>query len=759
MSWQNILKASEDKFSLPPEKIKRNVKKNTKDKNKDYAGGTSYIATEVKPLVSRDNKLTYFLASYLDDAQTLKELISEWKESQKMLEYKNAPLRLESISKGINILKKYFENIIPIETNRKSESDEQKTERLVEFFSKLPNPPTASDITTMENNLDILTKFTEKTKLTSKQKDKNRIDKVLDSIIDRDVDIDDVDVSNFNAEDLNTLVEYITDNRNRGRMKRLRPNKMKKVKEIINEIESKDKDFIGIGYETNGAILTLPATFDERSKSSLSDFNFENEGEVKKVKLPLFITEQQGKDLAGGSLEEELTITPLGQVFGIDEYSDVELAVSDYISINKGSITNEIIVKYFDLMLNNPKSSKGFKTNRDKFLPYMNPSQKEEASIIFGIEKGNTSRFNTSLRYFIENLGLPLGNISTTKETTRSFDKVLLELANNKHDGTALQREFNRQLKTKDSKAPKQIIPRQKDSRGLPKRDFSTQEREIVEEDEKGEKTVRTISPLTSKTGVSMKGMSKFLDTVKKDNRLYNELVKLAEMSENIPTKTTSTSNEVEKFVKNFREEYEKIENRRQKRRYLLTEVDKFKEIEEIKNLNLDDEKLEDLLKEGDISQINSSSVQDANKIKIFRESFKEGGKLFDINLPNLEEAIKSFDVDLISIFSLLYYLSILYQDDDFTDEMFEYADDEGETIEDEKEQQERETRHKTFMGKIKSKYTEYRTKFLEDIKEKIEEVLTKPILIGTKDNPSPNEPSASLIDFGVTGTKEEVTT
>jgi len=744
MSWQSILKASKDKASLPPEKINRNAQK--------------FLNTPVKPLVRRKNELTYFLASYLDDAQTLKELISEWKESKKMLEYKNATLRLESISKGVNILKKYFENIIPIETQRKTESDEEKTERLVQFFSKLPNPPTASDIPTMENNLDILTKFTEKTKLTSKQKDAKSIDKIFDSIIDRDVDIDNLDVSNFNAKDLDALVEYITDRRNRSRMKRLRPNKMKKLKEIINEIESKNKDFIGIGYETNGAILTLPATFDERLKSSLSDFNFENEGEVKKVKLPLFITEQQGKDLAGGSLEEELTITPLGEVFGIDEYSDVELAVSDYISINKGSITNEIIVKYFDLMLNNPKSSKGFKTNRDKFLPYMNPSQKEEASIIFGIEKGNTSRFNTSLRYFIENLGLPLGNISTTKESTRSFDKVLLELANNKHDGTALQREFNRQLKGKDSKAPKQIKPAKgsfRDEKG----DFSLEEREVVEEDEKGEKTVRTILPLTSKTGVSMKGMSKFLDTVKKDNRLYDELVKLAEMSENIPTKTTSTSNEVEKFVKNFREEYEKIENRRQKRRYLLTEVDKFKEIEEIKNLNLDDEKLEDLLKEGDISQINSSSIQDANKINIFREAFKEGGKLFDINLPNLEKAIKSFDVDLISIFSLLYYLSILYQDDDFTDEMFEYADDEGETIEDEKEQQERETRHKTFMDKIKSKYTEYRTKFLEDIKEKIEEVLTKPILIGTKDNPSPNEPSASLIDFGVTGTKEEVTT
>lgn len=81
--------------------------------------------------------------------------------------------------------------------------------------------------------------------------------------------------------------------------------------------------------------------------------------------------------------------------------------------------------------------------------------------------------------------------------------------------------------------------------------------------------------------------------------------------------------------------------------------------------------------------------------------------------------------MDLTSIFSILYYLSILYQDDDFTVEMFDYADDEGEEIkgeeiEDEKERQEKETRHKTFMGKIKSKYTEYRTKFLEDIKEKL---------------------------------------
>ena len=230
-------------------------------------------------------------------------------------------------------------------------------------------------------------------------------------------------------------------------------------------------------------------------------------------------------------------------------------------------------------------------------------------------------------------------------------------------------------------------------------------------------------------------------------------------MSENKPTKTTSTSNEVETFVKNFREQYGKIKSERQKRRYVLTEVNKFKEIEEIKNLNLNNENLEKLLKEGDISQINPIGVKDANKINIFRAAFKKDGKLFDINLPNLQEAIKSFDVDLISIFSILYYLSILYQDDDFTDEMFDYADDEGEDIEDEKEKQERETRHKTFMGKIKSKYTEYRTKFLEDTKDKIEDILIKPILIGTKNNPSPNEPSASLISFGVKGTKEEATT
>ena len=105
MSWQSILKASEDKSSLPKEKINRNALK--------------FTITPVKPLVSRDNKLTYFLASYLDDAQTLKELISEWKESQKMLEYKNTTVGLRQLSAVINRIKKYFENIIPIETNRK----------------------------------------------------------------------------------------------------------------------------------------------------------------------------------------------------------------------------------------------------------------------------------------------------------------------------------------------------------------------------------------------------------------------------------------------------------------------------------------------------------------------------------------------------------------------------------------------------------------------------------------------------------------
>ena len=239
MSWQNILKASKDKSSLPPEKINRNALKN--DKKDKTIPENRFLITEVKPLVSRDNKLTYFLASYLDDAQTLKELISEWKESKKMLEYKNTTVGLKQLSAVINRIKKYFKNIEPIETNRKTESDKQKTERLVEFFSKLPNPPSASDITTMENNLGILTKFTEKTKLTDKQKDENRVDKVFESIKDRDVNIDDLDVSDFNAEDLDRLMEYITKQTNRSRMKKLRPNKMKKLRAMKKSAPPKKK--------------------------------------------------------------------------------------------------------------------------------------------------------------------------------------------------------------------------------------------------------------------------------------------------------------------------------------------------------------------------------------------------------------------------------------------------------------------------------------------------------------------------------------
>lgn len=103
MSWQNILKASKDKSSLPPEKINRNALKN--DKKDKTIPENRFLITEVKPLVSRDNKLTYFLASYLDDAQTLKELISEWKESKKMLEYKNTTVGLKQLSAVINRIK------------------------------------------------------------------------------------------------------------------------------------------------------------------------------------------------------------------------------------------------------------------------------------------------------------------------------------------------------------------------------------------------------------------------------------------------------------------------------------------------------------------------------------------------------------------------------------------------------------------------------------------------------------------------------
>ena len=96
MSWESILKASKDTPPLEPEKINRNA-----DKTK-YPSRT-FRKPEVKPLVRRKNELTYFLASYLDDAQTLKELISEWKESQKILEYKNTNVGLKQLSAVINI--------------------------------------------------------------------------------------------------------------------------------------------------------------------------------------------------------------------------------------------------------------------------------------------------------------------------------------------------------------------------------------------------------------------------------------------------------------------------------------------------------------------------------------------------------------------------------------------------------------------------------------------------------------------------------
>ncbi len=766
MSWQNILKASKDKSSLPPEEINRNALKNTKD----WADGNSYRPTEVKPLVKRKNELTYFLASYLDDAPTLKELISEWKESQKMLEYKNAPLRLESISKGINILKKYFKNIEPIETNRKTESDEQKTERLVEFFSKLPNPPSASDITTMENNLDILTKFTEKTKLTDKQKDENRVDKVFESIKDRDADINDLDVSDFNAEDLDTLVEYITDYRNRGRMKRLRPNKMKRLKEIINEIESKNKDFVGIGYNTNGAILTLPATFDEKSKSSLSEFKFENEGEVKKVKLPLFITEQQGKDLAGGSLDEELEITPLGQVFKISKYSDTELDVSMYNEIDKTTIGEEVIIKYFDLIINNPKSSKDIKSKRHDFLPYMNPSQKDEADVIFGIggigAKGaiasKTTRFSPTLRYFIDSANLSLTSTLTTSKTTVAFDKVLNELVQQKHRGTDLQNLFNKMLGVKESGQPKSRKEDYK-SKKTDTQDKTLEERMIPERDDDGKvKTdgdgniiYRKVDALAQTTGINMEGMSKFLDEVKSKTSLYQELVDLSKKAQVKPsTSTTKVSKEVENFVTEFRKKYEQTKQGIRRKRYLIEAKKEFRELADIKMLNLNDDDLTKLLTTGDISKITSQNTQNTEQVDIFRNSFKEDGKLNNVaNLSLSQESLRSINADLSSVFSLLYYLSILYQDDTFTDKMIDYSEDEAEKIEEEEEEerqkreQKRDIDHNKFMSTMKSKYTEYRNKFLEDTKEKIEEVITKPILIGSTAEPAPLEPAHILIN------------
>lgn len=712
MSWQNILKASEDKSSLPKEKINRNALK--------------FTITPVKPLVSRDNKLTYFLASYLDDAQTLKELISEWKESQKMLEYKNTTVGLRQLSAVINRIKKYFENIIPIETNRKSESDEQKTERLVEFFSKLPNPPTASDITTMENNLDILTGFVEKTKLTDKQKDENRINKVVNQIKEaakrRSRKIEEVDISQLNATDLDELLNYLSNNKNLNRMKRLSRENRKQLKDIVFQIQNKDKEFMGIGYDTTDITLTLRSDFDT-GKDVLSNLKFVNEDEQKTVKLPDFITEAQGRALAGGSPSTKITRTPLGKLFEIDEYSEKDLPASFAENITVDDINTEFILRYYEHVL--LKLNKG----RDKFLPYMSGSEKSDARILFGVGDTKSSKLNPTLVYLIRNFNLRLGKIRLAEITALELDKVFRGLSQGKYQ------ESHPQLVTEF------------------KRYVSTANPDIEEGERK------------------FTGVNKFLEMLRDNADLYKvveELAKKESMKEKL-----RVSVEIDAFIKEYKEDLNKINidtarGRRKADRFRQEKLVEFKKLDAIKELmkegksleNVTDTEFEELFDNYNKNQ-DRFSLQYKPEVNTKKETmrlldeFKDNIENFKINTitsASIREGMKAKSPNLMSMLMLCYGLSKVYDDREFEKNIYsaletiihlkEYTGKDAKKrkeYEDKKEKMEK--KFSDFMELFKQKYNEYHINFKRDSQEKIVEVITKPILLSNTEELSDREP------------------
>ena len=754
MSWESILKASKDTPPLEPEKINRNA-----DKTK-YPSRT-FRKPEVKPLVSRDNKLTYFLASYLDDAQTLKELISEWKESQKILEYKNTNVGLKQLSAVINRIKKYFENIEPVEIDRKQESDEEKTERLVKFFSKLPNPPTASDITTMENNLDILTKFTEKTKLTSKQKDENRVDKVADSILDRDVDIDDLDISDFNAEDLKKLTDYISTYKNRSRMKKLRPNKMKKLREIINEIESKDKDFIGIGHMTNGAILTLPSTFNEDGKDELETLqiittkNGEKSIDFSKSNAPQFITDLQARQLAGGSTSTSFTLTPLGEVFNINDYSNEELEQG--VTNLPSTFLPETISKYYRFVLTR------LNKDRDKFLPYMNSSQRNEALTIYGISTQRTSTSShlpTSLEYLIMEEKLNIENFSQLKtkpESSVHLDKVLSNLYANKYasSNTDLQELFNDTVKGK--KAQKKLDDKGSDEKIAVDREDTTKFLTKVKTLGQTSNGTYYYHELIQLSKDEMKGKKD--ETTKEGNTIPKQigdlLIKIGTEFKASDVYKSNTQGQVR--VRRINNWFNGNKNASVKSLLETTKIP-------IKDV-IDIYKIEDMLTAltnktaftitGDIYTIKPAYVQSlkmfltekssASDVMTTFTNYLTSINLDSFNTNDIENLLLDFnkmDATIDAILALCLTLSTLYRDDNFS----KVFDNDIEDLTEASDKPAIDNKVREILTKLQTAYSTYRTKFIADSEDKIKEVITKPIMIGTKSKPRSNEPIRFLM-------------
>ena len=216
---------------------------------------------------------------------------------------------------------------------------------------------------------------------------------------------------------------------------------------LFNYIKDKPELY---GYETDGIKLQLPLTFDT---SRLEGLEYVKSSKLV-VTLPEFMTPEQAKILQGGKPDKEIVRTVLGKVFGLDEYKEDDVASAQKLDVS--TISDSFAVDYLKMVINSIRGQA-----REQFMPNLTDfenvksvsrAMKTIQREFFGAEKSSagTSRIYPALDYILNNdtLNLDVGFVKTQTKQSLQEKQFMQDIRDGLVDNAEIVALYNQFVKT-----------------------------------------------------------------------------------------------------------------------------------------------------------------------------------------------------------------------------------------------------------------------------------------------------------------------
>jgi len=216
---------------------------------------------------------------------------------------------------------------------------------------------------------------------------------------------------------------------------------------IFNYIKDKPELY---GYITDGIELQLPLTFETDKLEGLSFVS----GSKLTVTLPEFMSPEQAKLLQGGKPDKEIVRTVLGKVFGLDEYKEDDVISSQKLDVS--TISDSFAVEYLKMVISSIRGQA-----REPFMPNLTDfenvksisrAMKTIQREFFGAEKSSasTSRIYPALDYILNNdtLNLDVGFVKTQTKQSLQEKQFMQDIRDGLVDNAEIVALYNKFVKT-----------------------------------------------------------------------------------------------------------------------------------------------------------------------------------------------------------------------------------------------------------------------------------------------------------------------